>query len=166
MAEATNHLRTHRHAVSYIDKSREYYAAHGYGQPYKWASYDDVPFAPWAERDIDLSEARVSFVTTAFPSAESLPKKVYAQDTVDTPTSMFTRDLSWHKEATHTDDVGTFLPLDVLKTMVSEGMIGSVGPRFFGVPTDYSQRRTDGDADQILAWALEDELDAVVLVPL
>lgn len=166
MAEATNTPRTHRHAVSYIDKSREYYAAHGYAQPYRWASYDDVPFVHWSDKEIDLSDARVGFVTTAFPSAESLPKKVYAQSTATTPSSMFTRDLSWHKQATHTDDVGTFLPLDVLHELASEGVIGAVGPRFYGVPTEYSQRRTHADAEQILAWALEDELDAVILVPL
>lgn len=166
MAAAINTPRTHRHAVSYIDKSREYYAAHGYEQPYRWASYDNVPFVPWSERGIDLANARVSFVTTTFPSAESLPKRVYAQDASTTPSSMFTRDLSWHKEATHTDDVGTFMPLDVLNQLAGEGRIGSVGPRFYGVPTEYSQRRTHADAEQIVAWAREDELDAVILVPL
>jgi len=166
MAEATNTPRTHRHAVSYIDKSREYYAAHGYEQPYRWASYDHVPFVRWSDLELDLSDARVGFVTTTYPSAESLPKQVYAQSTDITPESMFTRDLSWHKEETHTDDVGTFLPLDALNALAAEGAIGSVGPRFYGVPTEYSQRRTHADSEQILAWAQQDELDAVILVPL
>ena len=31
--------------VSYIDRSREYYAAQGYPMPYRWAENDDAPFA-------------------------------------------------------------------------------------------------------------------------
>ncbi len=30
--------------VSYIDKSREYYAAHGYERPYRWSHNDESPF--------------------------------------------------------------------------------------------------------------------------
>ena len=35
-----------RSYVGYIDKSREYYAAHGYAQPYQWPYHQEVPFAP------------------------------------------------------------------------------------------------------------------------
>ena len=36
---------THRSFVSYIDRTREYYAAQGYGRPYRWAHHASVPFA-------------------------------------------------------------------------------------------------------------------------
>jgi hypothetical protein len=39
-------LRTYRSFVSYIDRSREYYAAQGYTKPYEWPHYDGVPFTP------------------------------------------------------------------------------------------------------------------------
>lgn len=39
----TERRRTGRSHVSYIDTSREYYAAHGYEQPYAWATNDDRP---------------------------------------------------------------------------------------------------------------------------
>ena len=157
---------THRRVVSYIDKSREYYGAHGYGQPYQWASYDEVPFAKWADSGVDLSTATVGVVTTAFPAIFTAPKQTYAQASTPVPDTMFTKDLSWHKEATHTNDVGTFLPLAALHAMAEEGVIGQVADRFYGVPTEYSQRRTHADAEQIVAWALEDGVDAMVLVPL
>ena len=35
---------TQRGFVSYIDKSREFYLAKGYGNPYRWASNPDAPF--------------------------------------------------------------------------------------------------------------------------
>jgi len=80
---------------------------------------------------------------------------------------MFTNDLFWDKDATHTNDLGSFLPLEHLATMQSEGRIGSASPRFYGIPTDYSQRRTrEVDAPEVVAWCQDDELDVVILVPL
>lgn len=157
---------THRRVVSYIDKSREYYAAHGYERPYQWASYDQVPFLKWSDKGRDLAGAKVGVVTTTFPTVFTAPKTVYAQASDPVPEAMFTKDLSWDKDATHTDDVGTFLPLNVLHGMAADGAIGSVSPRFYGVPTEYSQRRTHDDASQIVEWAKEDGVDVMVLVPL
>ena len=157
---------THRRVVSYIDKSREFYAAHGYGQPYQWASYDDVPFVKWPEAGRDLASATVGVVTTTFPAVFTAPKKVYAQASSPIPDAMFTKDLSWDKDATHTNDVGTFLPLAALNSLADDGVIGRVSDRFYGVPTEYSQRRTHADAAEIVAMAKEDGLDAMVLVPL
>lgn len=151
-----------RRFVSYIDKSREYYAAHGYDRPYEWASYPTVAFTPIA----DLTNARVGVVTTAFPADHQGRKRAYAASSADVPDAMFTADLSWDKDATHMDDVGTFLPLKPLQEMATEGRIGSVSPRFYGVPTEYSQRRSHADAERVLAWAQEDQVDAVILVPI
>ena len=36
--------RPYRSFLSYIDLSREYYAAHGYSKPYKWISNQNAPF--------------------------------------------------------------------------------------------------------------------------
>jgi hypothetical protein len=36
---------THRTHVSYIDRTRAYYAALGYEKPYQYAHHADVPFA-------------------------------------------------------------------------------------------------------------------------
>ena len=40
---------THRSFVSYIDRTREFYAAQGYGKPYRWAHHTAVPFTPLAK---------------------------------------------------------------------------------------------------------------------
>jgi hypothetical protein len=77
---------------------------------------------------------------------------------------MFTADLFWDKVATHTDDVNSFLPLNRLSECAASGRIGSVSPRFYGVPTDYSQGKTSmRDAPQILDWCREDGVDAILL---
>lgn len=158
---------THPRHVSYIDKSRNYYAAVGYDQPYRWATNDDAPFAPLAK---PLSESRIGVITTTAPFADDggpvLPKRSFAMDTSPLPEAMFTNDLSWDKDATHTDDVGSFLPIAALEAEVTAGRLGSVSPRFYGVPTAYSQRKTLKDAERVLAWCREDDVDVVVLVPL
>ena len=153
----------YRRAVSYIDKSREYYAAHGYGRPYMWASYATVPFT---RLDKPLSEATVGVVTTTFPAVFTAPKTVYNLPSAPVPEEMFTKDLSWDKDATHTNDVGSFLPLKALHDMAAAATIGTVADRFYGIPTEYSQRRTPADADQVVPWCREDGVDVVVLVPL
>jgi len=167
-AEGTAH-RTH---VSYIDKSREFYAAHGYGAPYRWAHNVETPFAVLAK---PLAESRVGIVTTSFPYfddqrdvwAGGKVKMPYALAVSDVPDRMFTEDLSWDKDATHTDDLGSFLPIAQLQAAAAAGRIGSVSPRIYGVPTDYSQRRTrDVDAPALLDLACEDDVDVMILVPL
>ncbi len=161
MQKASN-PQTHRRAISYIDRSRNYYAAHGYDRPYHWASYQTVPF----QSPPPLAQARVGVVTTAFPVDVEFPKKAYCHGSDPVPNSMFTKDLSWDKDATHTDDVGSFVPLGALNTLVTQGRIGSVSDRFYGAPTEYSKRRTQADAEAILAWAREDDVDIMLLVPI
>jgi len=160
--------RAYRSFVSYIDRSREYYAAHGYSQPYTWACHDDSPFTPLKK---PLSQCRVGLVTTAGkmdPQAEKEGRRehreLYAVAAIPAPTRMFTADLAWDKAATHTDDVESFLPLSRLAEYAASGRIGSVSPRFYGIPTDYSQGKTSQrDAPQILEWCREDAVDAMLL---
>lgn len=157
-----------RSFVSYIDKSREYYAAHGYPLPYTWAYHRDVPFAPLTK---PLADCRVGLVTTASKlvaaGEERSAKEPYVAPTHPIPERLFTADLSWDKDATHTDDVGSFLPIAALDAYVAEGRVGSLAPRFYGVPTDYSARRTrERDAPAIVGLALEDEVDVLLLTPL
>jgi hypothetical protein len=162
----------HRTHVSYIDKSREFYAAHGYGAPYRWAHNVETPFAVLAK---PLAESRVGIVTTSFPHFDDQSdgraggnvKIPYALAVSDLPDRMFTDDLSWDKDATHTDDLGSFLPIAQLQAAAAAGRIRSVSPRIYGVPTDYSQRRTrDVDAPALLDLIREDDVDAMILVPL
>ena len=161
----------YRSFVSYIDRSREYYAAQGFSRPYAWAHHDDVPFAPLLK---PLSESRVGLVTTAgITQADGaigigpFKRELYAAPSYPPPGRLFTDDLFWDKQATHTDDVDSFLPVNRLAECAASGRIGSASSRFYGVPTDYSQGRTlQRSAPQILEWCREDGLDAVLLAGL
>lgn len=163
---------THRTFVSYIDRTREFYAAQGYERPYRWAHHEDAPFEPLSK---PLAECRVALVTTASPLRDTPPdpgslrgdKQVWSCQIDPPPERLFTDDLAWDKLATHTDDVESFLPIRTLRTFAEQGRVGSLAAHFHGVPTDYSQRRTvETDAPEILRRCHEDEVDVALLVPL
>jgi len=161
----------HRSFISYIDRSREYYAAQGYTKPYEWPSYDDVPFTPLKK---PLTKCCIGLVTTAgkpkppgVVEAIFSPRELYAERSNPPPQVLFTDDLFWDKKATHTKDVDSFLPINRLSEYACTGYIGAASTRFYGVPTDYSQKRTlERYAPQILKWCQEDGLDAVILAGL
>jgi D-proline reductase (dithiol) PrdB len=160
-------LRPYRSFVSYMDRSREYYAAQGYTNPYAWVHFGDTPFTPLRK---PLSECRVGLVTTAGPptagTIETLLSKrePYTAPSDPPPTQLYTNDLGWDKKATHTEDIDSYLPVNRISEFAAAGRIGAASPRFYGVPTDYSQRNTvERAAPQILQWCREDKLDAVLL---
>jgi hypothetical protein len=161
----------HRVFVSYIDKSRAYYQAQGYGNPYRWAYHQDAPFTSLKK---PLAKARLGLVTTASVitaggDAEpwSIPSIVYSADVDPPPVRLYTMHRSWDKEATHTEDLDSFAPINRLQEAAATGRIGSLSPRFYGVPTEYSQRKTnDVDAPQVLRLCREDAVDAAILVAL
>ena len=163
---------THRSAISYIDRTRDFYAAAGYAKPYRWAHYSEVPFAPLAK---PLAECRVGLVTTAGPAGSGDAtdgvlrgdRRVWSGPTATPPERLFADHLAWDKETTHLDDVDAFLPIRPLQQWAAAGRIAAVAPRFYGVPTDYSQRRTrEEDAPEVLRLCREDAVDVLLLVPL
>ena len=161
-------FRPYRSFVSYMDRSREFYSAQGYTKPYAWVHFDDAPFTPLQK---PLSECRVGLVTTAgrprtAGTIEILLSKreLYTDPSDPPPTQLYTDDLSWDKKATHTEDIDSYLPVNRLSEFAAAGRIGAASPRFYGVPTAYSQRNTvERTAPQILHWCREDKLDAVLL---
>jgi hypothetical protein len=52
------------HPIRYIERTRGYYAALGYAEPYEWARFDEVPFHPLQK---PLARCRIALVTTAAP---------------------------------------------------------------------------------------------------
>ncbi|HSP97763.1 MAG TPA: hypothetical protein VL049_11030 [Candidatus Dormibacteraeota bacterium] len=159
---------THRTFVSYIDKSREYYAARGYANPYRWACFDDVPFAALQR---PLAESVVTLITTAhLIPADGEPAwlhEVYSVPSDDPPARLTTDGLFWDRDATHTEDPDSYFPLRRLQEYARAGRIGRLARRLHGVPTEYSQRSTkERDAPDILRRCREDGADAALLVPL
>jgi len=152
--------------VRYMERTRDYYAAHGYDKPYEWAHFNEIPFAPLNKT---LATSTVTIVTTSMPAAMTArnQRQLHIGDLNAPPAKLFTDGLAWDKEATHTDDLDSYFPAEELAERRLASEIGQLSQRYYCVPTRYSHRRTlQQDAPAILASCLEDGVDVALLVPL
>jgi hypothetical protein len=162
--------------IPYMQRTREYYLALGYGNPYRWAHYVDVPFTPLTK---PLAQARVALISTAAPCQEGVGDqgpgakynaaakfyKVYTDSTDSMPDVRISH-VGYDRTNYKADDPNTWFPLIQLQQAVKAGRIGALTPRFYGVPTNRSQKvTTQTDAPEILARIREDAADVAVLVP-
>jgi glycine/betaine/sarcosine/D-proline reductase family selenoprotein B len=162
--------------IPYLQRTRDYYQALGYGVPYEWARYADVPFQPFAK---PLNRCRVALVTTAAPfkpdagdqgpgapyNAKAKFYNVYSGDSAQDHDLRIAH-VAIDRRHTTAEDSGTWFPLPELRRCAAEGRIGSVAPRFHGAPTNRSQRATiEQDGPEILARCKADAVDAAILVP-
>src|SRR5581483_3634022 len=150
--------------VQYMARTRSYYRALGYGRDYVWATHGDVPFTPLRK---PLPESRVALITTASPPDFDGVKRVWSGRVSSPPPTLFTDNVAWDKESTHTNDRASFLPIEAASELAREGIFKGLTARFHGVPTEYSQRKTrTEDAPEILARVRQDGADAAMLMPL
>ena len=161
--------------IPYMQRTRDYYLALGYDNPYRWAHFVDVPFTPLGT---PLSRARVALITTAAPfqpdagdqgpgapyNARAKFYKVYSDSTESAPDLRISH-VGYDRKHTTAKDINTFFPLVRLRDAVAAGRIGSLTPRFHGAPTNRSHRETGADLDELLRRCREDGADAAVLVP-
>ncbi len=152
--------------VRYMERSRLYYQAQGYETPYQWAHFDEVPFAALKK---PLSECKATIVTTGMPddSFTSVTRSLQIGDMHQIPEGLYTAELAWDKDATHTDDLDSYFPVRHLTEKVKAGRLGRLADCYFCVPTSYSQRQTiEQDAPEIVRSCLSEGVDVAFLVPL
>lgn len=162
--------------IAYMQRTHDYYLALGYGAPYVWASFADVPFTPLAK---PLAECTLALVSTAAPyqpdkgdqgpgapyNAAAKFYEIYAQPTAGTPDLRISH-IAIDRDHTTAEDPASYFPLATMKDAVAAGRIGKLADRFFGLPTNRSQRTTiEVDAPALLALCRENGVDAAVLVP-
>jgi D-proline reductase (dithiol) PrdB len=161
--------------VPYMQRTRTYYQALGYGAPYEWAHFADVPFRPLRQ---PLSACRVALVTTAAPyrpeagdqgpgapyNARAKFFQVYSLDSAHDHDLRISH-VAIDRQHTTAEDPGTYFPLPALRRAAVAGRIGSVAPRIHGAPTNRSQRTTiDVDGPEVVARCRADGADAAILV--
>ena len=162
-------------AIPYMQRTRDYYVALGYDNPYRWAHLTDVPFSPLRK---PLADSRMGLITTAAPlrpgagdqgpgapyNAAAKFYQVYSVTTDEMPDLRISH-VGYDRKHTSAADINTYLPLTALREAVTVGRIGALAPRLHGAPTNRSHRATAADADELLRRCREDAVDAVVLVP-
>lgn len=162
--------------IPYVTRSRAYYLTQGYDNPYRWAEFEEVPFAPLGK---PLAECRVALVTTAAEFQPELGDQgplapynaaakfatVYSRPMESTPDLRISH-IGYDRKHTVANDINAYFPLERMKDAVAAGRIGSLTPRFYAAPTTRSQRTTiETDAPEILRQLREDGAEAAVLVP-
>ncbi len=160
--------------VPYLRRVASYYQALGYGAPYEWAHYAEVPFRPLEK---PLSACRVALVTTAAPfrpgagdqgpgapyNAKAKFFAAYSGDSAIDPDLRISH-VAIDRQHTTAEDPATYFPLAALRRSAAAGRIGSLAPRFHGAPTNRSHRTTLAvDAPEIVARCRADAVDAAVL---
>ena len=162
--------------VPYMTRTRDWYLALGYGNPYRWAHYTEVPFTPLNK---PLAHMTVALLTTASPydptkgeqgigapyNAEAKFYKVYSGDvTLDHDVRI--SHVAVDRKHTTMEDSNTWFPLPAMRAAAASGRMGRLAPRFHGIPTNRSQRHTlEVDCPEVLRRCREDGVDAVVMVP-
>ena len=162
--------------VSYILRTRTYYAALGYDTPYRWASFADVPFATLRK---PLAQSCVAMITTAAPFDPAKGNQgpgapyngaakfysVYALPS-DTDPDLRISHVAYDRQHATAADPRSYNPLAALRATAASGRIGSLAPHFFGAPTNRSHRVTmQQDAPDILRRCQGDGVDIAILVP-
>ena len=162
--------------IPYMQRTRDYYVALGYGHPYRWAHFVEVPFTPLRT---PLSRARVALITTAAPyqpeagdqgpgapyNAAAKFYQVYSASTEHAPDLRISH-VGYDRVHTSAADINAYFPLARMREAVAAGRIGALAPRFHGAPTNRSHRvTTETDVPELLRRCREDGVDAAVLVP-
>ena len=174
--------------LPYLQRIHDYYLALGYGAPYVWATFAEVPFQRLRK---PLAECRIALVTTAAPfkpeAGDQNPGAPYnalakfyrvysgaAGDDGPLPNLRIAH-VAIDRQHTWTDDLGAHFPLAALRRAaavgrtavgrIAAGRIAAVAPRFHGAPTQRSQRVTqEQDGPEIVARCIADGADAAILV--
>jgi D-proline reductase (dithiol) PrdB len=161
--------------IPYRERISTYYQTLGYGAPYRWAHYAEVPFAPLKK---PLAQTRLGLITTAAPfqpgKGDQGPGaaynggakfyKVYSGDT-GSDHDLRISHIGYDRVHTTATDSNSWFPLPLLREVAKSGCIGELAPRFHGAPTNRSQRATlEQDCPELLARVRQDQADAVILV--
>jgi hypothetical protein len=157
-------------------RTRSYYLGLGYENPYVWAHYIDAPFTLLKK---PLGASRLALVTTAAPyQADKGPQgtgaaynantkfyEPYAGSMTSKPDLRIAH-VGIDRKHANMSDSECWFPYAAARAAQQSGRIASLSPRFYGLPSNRSQRHTlEVDAPAILAMCQSDGVDVAVLVP-
>ena len=161
--------------IPYLQRTRDWYLALGYANPYRYARCEEVPFQPLRK---PLARSVVTLVTTAAPyqpgkgpqgpgAPLNAAVKFYVPYSGDTARDHDLRIAHVAIDRRHTsmEDGNCWFPLPLLRELAGAGSF-RLASRFHGAPTNRSQRHTlAADVPLIVQRCREDGADAALLVP-
>ncbi len=158
--------------VRYVERLNQRYRQQGF-PPYQWTVNREAPFAPLAK---PVARCRVSLLTSGGVSHCSTPawnpdaRNDFRLDEVasDQPASAFQVHDSYYDTRSAQEDVNCVFPLDRVRELAVQGVIGEVAPHHFSgfMGRIYKRSRVVDVEAPALAEALAREgVDLFVLVP-
>ncbi|HRO58674.1 MAG TPA: reductase [Burkholderiaceae bacterium] len=138
--------------IPYMTRTRDWYLALGYDNPYRYAHFAGVPFTPLKK---PLAESTVALFTTAAPyqpdkgpqgpgAPYNAAAKFYVPYLIDTAKDHDLRisHVSIDRQHTSMQDANSWFPLPMLRDFAARGRIDRLADHAHGVPTNRSQRHT------------------------
>ncbi len=161
--------------IAYMARTRAWYLALGYDNPFRWAHHADAPFSPLSK---PLAATRLALVTTAAPfdpakgdqgpgapyNAAAKFYEVYAAP-IDPPPDLRISHVAYDRAHNRADDSASWLPLAAMRREAARGRF-VLAPRVFGLPTNRSRAHTQQvDAPALLEALRADGVEAALLAP-
>lgn len=161
---------TRRPPVDHILRTRDLYSSLGH-EPYRWVRDETTP--PWTPLTKPLGECRVGLVASggvyragqiAFHHRDDVSLRVIDSDVpaAELRTSHFAYD-----QTNARIDPNVVFPVDTLRALAAEGVIGEVSPRAYAFMGGiYSARQVrETVAPEIARRLAADQVDLALLVP-
>ena len=158
--------------IKYVELLNQRYQMQGF-PPYEWTRNGPPPLTPLRK---PLDECRVSVLTSGGVSHCSMPdwdphaRNDFRLDAIDRDahSTDFAVNDSYYDTHDATSDINTVFPLDRLRELAHDHVIGSVAPRLWSGFMGRIYKRTHVTEVAAPAWAAElqaDEVDLVLLIP-
>lgn len=158
--------------IAYVARLNELYRSQGF-PPYQWSVNESAPLTRLAK---PLAQCRVALLTSGGVSRkDAAPFNPQARndlrlDTVpaETDASFFQIHDDYYNHGDAERDINCIFPLDRLRGLAADKLIGSVAPHHYSgfMGRIYVRSKVIGEAAPALAQKLRDErVDAFVMVP-
>lgn len=158
--------------IAYVSRLNEFYRSQGF-PVYNWTINKGAPLTPLSK---PLACCRVAMLTSGGVSRkDTAPFNPQARndlrlDVIDkeTPAQFFAINDSYYNHIDADRDINCIFPIERLRELQSEGVIGEVGPHHYSgfMGRIYTRSAVVNEAAPALARRLRDErIDAFVLVP-
>ena len=158
--------------IRYVDALNDYYGAMGH-PPYRWTVNEDAPLHRPAKR---LAQCTVALLTSGGVSQCTMPpfdpnaRNDHRLDAVpaDAPSDGFQIHDNYYDHRDAETDINCIFPLDRLRELAADGLVGAVAPRLWSgfMGRIYNRSKILEESGPAFADALaNDAVDVLVAAP-
>lgn len=158
--------------IDYVENLDNMYQSQGF-PPYKWSRFDSSPWTPMGKT---LNEVRLALVSSAGISRDdqdafdpwAVNDLSFREIPVDTPRERLRLHHNYFDHRDALKDINCVFPVDRLRELAEEGVIGGLAPIALTLGMGRLYRRTalqEETVPQMVERLNAQEADAVLLVP-